>query len=127
MRNCDDCAVCCTGILSGESYGKEYYLNHPCHYLQDKLCTIYDNRPTVCKNYRCAWLDDESIPDHLDPRITNSLLMKTREELRVFMDSVDSPHEPAFIEFANTNNIKLVIYVGQDPIKVINNDAQVSS
>jgi hypothetical protein len=43
------------------------------------------------------------------------------------MGSIDSPHEDAFIEFANSNNIKLEVYLGQEVIKVINEDGQILS
>jgi uncharacterized cysteine cluster protein YcgN (CxxCxxCC family) len=130
MRNCDNCGVCCTGLIPGDAHGKEFYFNKPCFYLEDKLCSIYnDNMPTACKNYRCAWLDDESIPDNLDPRITNGVLMKTgKGDFRVFMDSDDSDHEYAFVDFARLHKIRLIIHLlNQNIVKVVHKDGQIQT
>jgi Fe-S-cluster containining protein len=128
MRNCNDCGVCCTGLLPGEAYGKKFDLDIPCHYLKGKSCSIYESRPPVCVKYQCAWVADESIPDNLDPRITGALMMKTNTGLRVFINSVENEYEADFIEYANSNNVKLTLCLfKQDEAKVINEDGQILS
>jgi hypothetical protein len=68
-RSCGTCDMCCTGTL-----GLPIIQGHiperkkPCHFLNiETKCTIYADRPFVCKNYKCLWLADEAIPDFMKP------------------------------------------------------------
>jgi hypothetical protein len=80
----------------------------------------------MCRKYRCAWLDDDSIPDNLAPRITNSLIMKTSKDLRVFIGSDDSQHEADFIEYARSNSLRLIIHLLQhNTAKVVQEDGKI--
>lgn len=54
-RECGKCTACCDGHLAGEAYGHQFYPGTPCHFLIEKKCSIYENRPSVCQKYFCAW------------------------------------------------------------------------
>ena len=69
---CVDCGLCCDGTLFAQAplrpddlappagvhavAGEPSYFRQPCAALDHRVCTIYDDRPTVCRNYRCKLL-----------------------------------------------------------------------
>lgn len=53
MRSCGSCTACCTLTFVPELQKLE---NTTCKHC-DKGCTIYEDRPRSCREYRCAWLD----------------------------------------------------------------------
>lgn len=57
-RECGDCTMCCQGWLSGQVYEYTMSKNNPCHFLDQcgDRCTIYKDRPEMCQNYKCEWL-----------------------------------------------------------------------
>lgn len=50
---CDGCTACCD-ILTIEAIGKKAHTK--CKYCDGSKCTIYSERPDVCKNFTCAYL-----------------------------------------------------------------------
>lgn len=67
FRPCGDCTGCCQGILAVNVHGNLAQGRRPCYFLVDNKCTIYNERPSVCRNYQCAWsqgiLDEDMRPD----------------------------------------------------------------
>jgi hypothetical protein len=51
-RTCGDCHACCVSP-SIEELGKP--LGVVCQYIQNHQCSIYARRPTVCREFECAW------------------------------------------------------------------------
>ena len=72
-RACGDCTACCEGSLEGEAYGHRFFPDTPCHFLQDKKCTIYLGRPHTCKNYYCAWVQG-LFPEWMQPNLSGILI-----------------------------------------------------
>lgn len=71
MRNCNGCTACCSGLLQGNVRGKFFGNGNACHYLtDDDICSIYRDRPSVCRNFYCAWAQ-ELLPVELSPKETN--------------------------------------------------------
>lgn len=78
-RQCGDCQACCEGWLHANIYGEFMYPGKPCHFIGDKGCSIYKNRPEdPCKNYKCMWLEDNTIPGHFKPNKIGTILTKRR-------------------------------------------------
>lgn len=67
-RECGECTECCTGVLSADIHGYSMDKGRPCHFYGNG-CTIYPDRPQVCKQYRCEWLKDDgtNIPEWMRP------------------------------------------------------------
>jgi Fe-S-cluster containining protein len=64
-RQCGSCNKCCD-ILEVAAVDKP--VNHLCkHWETGKGCTIYDDRPQMCRSFNCAWvlghLSDEWFPE----------------------------------------------------------------
>lgn len=51
MQDCGECVECCYAFKVED--WKEAC--EECKY-EDKGCSIYEDRPQVCKDYECAWL-----------------------------------------------------------------------
>jgi hypothetical protein len=67
-RTCGTCSFCCVHVPV------ERPLNKPagvkCHFLNHKGCSIYADRPDVCRYWSCRWLFDPTTaamrrPDHV--------------------------------------------------------------
>lgn len=77
-RECGSCTKCCEGFLEGTVNDIKFFRGRPCHFVAiGKGCTIYDERPLdPCIVYRCAWLDDPSVPEWLYPHESNVIVDK---------------------------------------------------
>ena len=65
-RGCGDCTVCCT-VMAVDKPEMQKEAGVPCRYCAAG-CTIYDRRPTLCREFYCGWrhlpiLDDSWRPD----------------------------------------------------------------
>lgn len=58
MRKCGECTACCDGNLAATIFSHKMYPGTPCHFLKDKQCSVYSVRPTTCKKYFCAWVQE---------------------------------------------------------------------
>lgn len=78
---CQDCTGCCI-VFEVKPVGKAF--GEPCKHLGNTLfgtgCTIYEQRPDVCRNYVCLWLDSQrrievpSLPENMRPNVTKVVL-----------------------------------------------------
>ena len=88
MRECGECTKCCEGSLLLVVNGRKVGKSHPCHFLS-KLnkcggCTIYEERPDVCKDFRCEWLSNPEIPEWMKPSLVDTIIIN--------QDQADVPH-----------------------------------
>ena len=80
FRPCGDCTACCDGWLIGEANGHPFGNGKPCHFLINKICTIYKDRPRVCQNYQCAWTQ-HLFPEWMKPNKCGVLIsVETKED-----------------------------------------------
>lgn len=78
-RQCGECKACCEGWLSGQVNNHLFYRGQPCHYLGEKGCTIYEDRPEhPCRVFNCEWLINETVPDWLKPN-ESKVILYTKE------------------------------------------------
>lgn len=67
-KNCGSCTACCSGVLTGNAYGHNFWRGRPCFFVQDTGCSIYENRPdNPCKSYRCGFLELDWMPLWMRP------------------------------------------------------------
>jgi hypothetical protein len=54
------------------------YPGKPCFFVTiGKGCNDYENRPDFpCKDFKCEWIVNDSMPEHLGPKDTNILIVK---------------------------------------------------
>ena len=79
-RQCGTCTACCEGWAAGTIRGHEMHAGLHCHFLVDKKCTIYSERPvSPCRNFVCGWLaDDSPFPDEFRPDKINVIIIRIR-------------------------------------------------
>jgi hypothetical protein len=79
MRECGECTKCCEGSLLLTVRGKSVNKSNPCHFLStlNKCggCTIYEERPEVCKTFKCEWLVNPEIPEWMKPSLVNTIVI----------------------------------------------------
>lgn len=90
-RSCGECYKCCVGLGITEL---KKYPDQPCRHLDGRnptaRCSIYDDRPDVCRNFQCLWrdghLEDQDRPDksgvlaHVDTPTGKPVLYLTLDE-----------------------------------------------
>jgi hypothetical protein len=77
-RSCDGCTACCEGWLSAEALGKSFFPGQPCHWKGTKGCTVYEARPSVCSNFKCAWITNHFLPEWFKPTESNVIAVWRR-------------------------------------------------
>ncbi len=114
-RNCGTCTKCCDGTLEGNINGHIMKSGKPCYYLTiGKGCNIYNERPQdPCVRYKCAWLEDENVPDFMKPEISNCILdYREKNNIKYLrLVSCEIPYTAEIlsscIEYAKKNNVNL--------------------
>lgn len=78
-RSCDGCTKCCEGWLHGEAYSHKFWRGRKCHYLCNKKCSIYENRPPYpCRTFKCQWLINKNVPQWMKPDHVNAILVSRK-------------------------------------------------
>lgn len=49
MFKCDQCGECCRNLQKSPIYNELHNGNGVCRYLKGNICTIYENRPLLCR------------------------------------------------------------------------------
>jgi hypothetical protein len=96
VRDCGSCTSCCT-LLEVTDAGKA--VNEWCKYCEaGKGCTIYDQRPQMCRSFSCAWLQGH-LNDDWYPERAGIVVHFSQDAVNVQVDS-DHPdrwrQEPYF-------------------------------
>lgn len=80
-HSCGDCHACCIHlpIPAGKVCGNAKPAGAECVHLRKHGCQIYQERPTTCRQFTCAWLSEPSWP--LAWRPERSGLLCLREEI----------------------------------------------
>lgn len=91
-RECGDCTMCCEGFLPANIHGYEMKPGAPCHFVQQGTCngcTIYEDRPNVCKKYECLWKSSPAaVPEWMKPNRSDVIL-----SVKVVTDDDGEQHE----------------------------------
>jgi len=120
-RTCDGCTICCQGWLWGEAHGKKFWSGRPCHFVGEKGCTIYKDRPEVpCVSFRCGWLDDHNtFPEWLKPNKSKVVAskQKTKNGIDYYKitecgEKIDSTILNYLILHSLQNSVNMTIQVG---------------
>ncbi len=67
-RECGSCTACCQGWLRVQVGDVIVKPGSPCPQIHSNRCSVYENRPTTCADFNCAWLiNDLDYPDWMRP------------------------------------------------------------
>ncbi len=75
--------------------------DHSCPYLEDYRCSIYQNRPTVCRTYPLSPnLDNQIYIDVTCPEVnkSNSYIIKDNKVLKNFHDEIFEDYQNKYID-----------------------------
>ena len=70
MFKCDCCGECCRNLDKSDLYKELNRGDGVCKFLMENLCSIYDNRPLLCRiddSYDMMWVSkvsDDTIVGH---------------------------------------------------------------
>lgn len=94
-RTCDGCTKCCEGWLIATIKGQPMYPGKPCQFVQiGKGCATYSTRPkNPCRTYKCAWLQNETIPEWIAPKTSGVIIayQKIQDIVYVELTSTGQP------------------------------------
>lgn len=75
-RGCNGCSKCCEGYLTADIYSFDMSLQGgSCRFLLKNQCGIYPVRPELCKRFLCGWRENTSIPDYMQPSLSQVILL----------------------------------------------------
>ena len=83
VRQCGSCNLCCD-VLEVTAVAKP--VNELCkHWAVGEGCTIYDNRPEMCRSFRCAWLQGH-LGDEWYPETARMVVHFSQDAINVQVD-----------------------------------------
>lgn len=98
MRNCDGCTYCCNGHLIGTVEDIQFGNMNACHRLTNSGCSIYENRPSMCTNYYCAWAQ-ELFPEWMRPDLCGVVVsVEIDKENRQYLKAISNNNLPSDVE-----------------------------
>jgi hypothetical protein len=80
-RSCAGCTLCCK-LPSVDMLDKPAGVWCR-HCAPASGCTIYPQRPQVCRDFRCGWLSDADVPAHWFPASSRMILMHQAQPPRL--------------------------------------------
>lgn len=128
-RSCDGCTKCCEGWLHGEAYGHKFWRGRQCHYVCNKKCSIYKNRPNdPCKTFKCQWLINKNVPQWMKPDQVNAILVSRKKGNFEYLEIVEAGEKLKSevlswaIMYALQNKINLFYTINGGPNRIGNED-----
>lgn len=83
MFSCDKCGECCRNLDKSPVYDDLHNGNGVCRYLQGNMCSIYNERPLVCRideSYEVFFKDEMSYEDYLQLTYKCCEILKGKRE-----------------------------------------------
>jgi hypothetical protein len=86
-RSCRECSLCCK-LPPIDTPELQKQANTWCPHCRPGKggCSIYETRPTLCRNYRCLWLKDAALGEEWKPSHCRMYLHFTSAGLAVVVD-----------------------------------------
>ncbi len=87
-RSCGSCTLCCR-LPEIDLFEKP--ANAWCsHCVEGAGCSIYADRPSVCRDFLCLWMVDETLGDEWTPSRSHMMIYRQGPQITVLVD-VDYP------------------------------------
>ncbi|MBQ8730432.1 MAG: YkgJ family cysteine cluster protein [Lachnospiraceae bacterium] len=83
MFKCDMCGECCRNLHKSPIYDELHDGNGICFYLDGNICSIYQDRPLICRVDECYELffkNDLSYDDYLQLNYESCEILKNQKE-----------------------------------------------
>ncbi|MCT7663340.1 YkgJ family cysteine cluster protein [Shinella kummerowiae] len=83
-RSCGTCTLCCR-LPDIDLFEKP--ANAWCrHCIEGKGCSIYADRPSVCRDFLCLWMTDESLDEAWEPSRSHMMIYRQGPQITVLVD-----------------------------------------
>lgn len=86
MYKCGSCSLCCKILWIPELDKKAGVWCKHCKPGNKKPCSIYENRPTLCRTFQCAWVKGD-LPVELSPLLTHCVLREWKNSINITVDT----------------------------------------
>jgi hypothetical protein len=124
-RSCGTCTLCCR-LPDIDLFEKP--ANAWCrHCVEDKGCSIYADRPSVCRDFLCSWMTDEALGEAWEPSRSHMMIYRQGPQITVLVDP-DHPdiwrREPyhaqlrAWADAAEPNGGYVIVFWQDDVFKL---------
>lgn len=83
MFKCDKCGACCRNLDKSPIYEGMYNGDGICCYLSGNDCSIYENRPLICRvddSYEAFFSNEMIYDDYLELTYQCCKILKNKEE-----------------------------------------------
>ena len=83
MFKCDCCGKCCEKVSTAEIYQHLADKTGKCRYLKNNLCSIYTNRPLICRvdeMYELYYKDSMTLVEYYELNYKACQLLKEEKE-----------------------------------------------
>lgn len=83
-RSCGTCTLCCR-LPDIDLFDKP--ANVWCsHCVAEKGCSIYADRPSVCRDFLCLWMTDEGLAEAWEPSRSHMMVYRQGPQVTVLVD-----------------------------------------
>ncbi len=124
-RSCGTCTLCCR-LPDIDLFDKP--ANVWCrHCIEGKGCSIYADRPSVCRDFLCLWMTDEALGEAWEPSRSHMMIYRQGPQITVLVDP-DHPdiwrREPyhtqlrAWADEAEPNGGYVIVFWQDDVFKI---------
>ena len=124
-RSCGTCTLCCR-LPDIDLFDKP--ANVWCrHCIEGKGCSIYADRPSVCQDFLCLWMTDETLGEAWEPSRSQMMIYRQGPQITVLVDP-DHPdiwrREPyhaqlrAWADEAEPNGGYVIVFRQDDVFKI---------
>lgn len=84
----------------GKAKGHYFYPGKPCHFMaKGEGCTIYEDRPKLCRMFDCVWLTDLTVPIELWPGESHAVILPGPILVQQHGHEISERHQALFNEW----------------------------
>ncbi|MGV1769484.1 YkgJ family cysteine cluster protein [Agrobacterium vitis] len=125
VRTCGTCTLCCR-LPDIDALAKP--ANTWCiHCTAGKGCTIYSERPQLCRDFLCLWMKSDSLGPEWEPAKAKMMVYTQGPQITVLVDPAfpqvwrNEPYASAMRRWAadaETTGGYVIVFVGEDVVKI---------
>ncbi|MBB3978224.1 hypothetical protein GGQ64_003458 [Rhizobium azooxidifex] len=124
-RSCGTCTLCCR-LPDIDALSKP--ANAWCqHCRAEGGCTIYQDRPQVCRDFLCLWMVDDALGQEWEPARSHMMIYRQGPQVTVLVDPAHAAvwrREPYYSRLetwakeAEADHGYVIVFAGDDVFKI---------
>jgi hypothetical protein len=125
LRACGSCTLCCR-LPEIDHFAKPANTWCP-NCTAGRGCSIYADRPQLCRDFLCAWMINESLGPEWEPSVANMMVYGQGQQITVLVDPdyptawKTEPYATQLNDWACEARRKggyIIVFVGDDVFKI---------